>query len=179
MNTKELQYPIGEFTAPEKITEELVKEWIEDIKAFPKQLLALTAPLSKEQLNMTYRPNGWTIKQVIHHCADSHMNSFIRFKLALTEDTPNIRPYFEDKWADLADGTDDDISTSLLLIKSLHQKWIKLLKSLTPQDLEKAFIHPETNKLTQLKENIGIYAWHGRHHLSHIALALNSKGIVE
>ena len=178
MEIHKLRFPIGKFECPEKITAGVIKDWIEDFAYFPKQLLILCGPLSKEELNWKYRSNGWTVKQVIHHCADSHMNSFIRFKLALTEDTPKIKPYYEDRWAELTDGNNDDIRSSLLLLNALHQKWVRLLSSLTAEELEKAFLHPETNSLTQLKKNIGIYSWHGKHHLAHIELALLTKGSI-
>lgn len=178
MDLQQLRYPIGEFNAPNNISSEHIEQWIEDIKSFPKQLLMYSAPLSKEQLNWQYRKNGWTIKQVIHHCADSHMNSFIRFKLALTEKQPTIRPYFEDRWAELTDGLDDDITSSLLLLKALHSKWSKLLKDLTQEQLEMTFIHPESGAKTSVKENIGIYAWHGKHHVEHIILAIENEGKV-
>jgi hypothetical protein len=112
---------------------------------------------------------------VVHHCADSHMNSIIRFKLTLTEDDPEIRPYYEGRWAELVDGKDDDISYSLQLITAVHSKWVKLLKGLKPNDLERNFIHPEHGQAFSIAENIGIYAWHCNHHLTHIELALKSK----
>ncbi len=173
---KDLKYPIGKFIKPETINDTTIRQWIGDIEQFPELLETLVEPLSIEQLNWRYRPDGWMIKQVVHHCADSHINSLIRFKLALTEDAPTIRPYFEDRWAALVDSLDDDLSDSLLLIKGLHSKWATLLNSLSEQDLDKTFIHPEHGKSFTLRENIGIYAWHGHHHLGHIRQALAYQG---
>jgi hypothetical protein len=171
-----LKYPIGEFNKPDVINESIIKKWIADIENFPQIVETLTKDLTVNQLNWCYRPDGWTIKQLVHHCADSHINSIIRFKLALTEDLPEIRPYYEDRWAELADSLDDTIEDSLTLLKGLHSKWGKLLKSLTEAELNKEFIHPEHGKRFSLKENIGIYAWHSNHHLAHIKQALKFKG---
>lgn len=171
-----LRYPIGEFLKPEIITPQQIEEWINIIANFPEKITALTHNLTLEQLSWTYRPVGWSIKQVVHHCADSHMNSFIRFKLALTEEAPTIRPYNETSWATLSDGKEDDLEDSLLLIKSLHNKWVRLLRNLSSQDLKRTFIHPEHGQRFELDENIGIYAWHCRHHLEHIKIALMNEG---
>jgi len=171
-----LKYPIGKFTKPDQISESQILEWIVTIEGLPKTLTQLTKDLSVEQLNWPYRPGGWTIKQVVHHIADSHMNSIIRFKLALTEDTPTIKPYFEDRWATLKDNNDDQLSHSLSLLKGLHAKMGILLRSFTKDDLKREFIHPEHSKRFSLEETIGIYAWHSNHHLSHIEQALKYKG---
>lgn len=171
----QLQFPIGKFQKPAVIDDSLIQQWISDIQHFPEQIKTITQRLSGEQLNWQYRPDGWTIKQVVHHCADSHMNSFIRFKLALTEDSPTIKPYFEDRWAELVDGTDNNIKDSLALITALHSKWVVLLKNINSSDLKRDFIHPEHGKRISLEENIGTYAWHCNHHLAHIKLALKKK----
>src|SRR5690606_40023431 len=120
------------------------------------------------ELAKRYRPEGWTIRQLVHHCADSHMNSFIRFKLTLTEETPTIKPYLEDLWAELPDASHLPIDSSLDVLKGLHHRWTALLKSLTEEDLKRQFIHPETNERISLETNIGIYAWNGDHHLAHM-----------
>lgn len=174
-NIEQLKYPIGKFVKPDTIDELLIRQWINDIQQFPALLEELTAPLTVAQLNWRYRPEGWTIKQVAHHCADSHINSLIRFKLALTEDAPTIRPYFEGRWATLPDSMDDDLSSTMFLLKGLHQKWVKLLRNLSEEELDKTFVHPEYGKVYTLRENIGIYAWHGNHHLAHIWQALQKK----
>jgi hypothetical protein len=147
-----------------------------EIEQFPSKIVTLTDDLSIEKLNWQYRTDGWNIKQVVHHCADSHMNSLIRFKLALTEETPTIKPYEEAKWAELIDGIDNDISYSLQLITAIHYKWILLLRSLNKEQLSKQFVHPESKKVYSLDEVIGLYAWHCNHHLAHIEQALMHKG---
>ena len=136
----------------------------------------LQGDLSTEALQWTYRPKGWTIKQVVHHCSDSHMNSIIRFKLALTEDSPTIRPYYEDRWANLIDGNDDNLEDTLVLLKGLHAKLGKLLRHISDVDMSREFIHPEHGKRFRLDETIGIYAWHCMHHLAHIKQAIAHKG---
>lgn len=171
-----LKFPIGEFNSPSSIDNKTINQWIESIEKFPSRVQVLTENLSIEQKNWIYRPKGWSIKQVVHHCADSHMNSLIRFKLALTEDSPKIRPYWEDRWAELPDSLDDNLESVLLLLKGLHQKWVFLLKQLSPLDLEREFVHPEHGKRFSLKENIGVYAWHCEHHLAHIEQALGAAG---
>jgi len=151
----------------------LLAQWKQDLTDFPAKAKALTANLSAAQVQQTYRPNGWTICQVVHHCADSHMNAYIRFKLALTEDTPTIQPYFEDRWAKLSDGNSSDLTDSLHLLTALHKKWVNVIDAMTQQELKRSYIHPEHNKTFPLQEVIGLYAWHCNHHLAHIQLALN------
>ena len=165
---EKLRFPIGHFVKPESYSKEIITKYIQTISEFPTKLKLEVSHLNSEQLETEYRPDGWTIKQVIHHCADSHMNSFIRFKLALTEEKPKIKPYFEDRWANLSDGKNMQIESSLLILEGLHERWITLLKSLSDENLERTFIHPEHGNETRLKENIGIYAWHCEHHLAHI-----------
>ncbi|WP_353779802.1 YfiT family bacillithiol transferase [Winogradskyella sp. 3972H.M.0a.05] len=173
---QQLKYPIGEFEKPEVISTTNIEKWISDIEQFPQRIKDTTAGLTTEQLNWKYRPDGWTIKQVVHHCADSHINSIIRFKLALTEDSPTIRPYFEDRWATLIDCNDDDLSDTLSLLTGLHAKLSKLLRNLSDTDLKREFIHPEYGKRYSLEETIGVYAWHSNHHLAHVKQALDHKG---
>lgn len=180
MTTKELyklRFPIGEFKAPDTISTEIITSWIEDIEHFPKALEDLTKNLSKAQLLWQYRPDGWNIKQVVHHCADSHMNSIIRFKLALTEDSPTIRPYYEDRWATLVDGNDDELKDSLNLLNGLHAKLGKLLRQMSTDELSREFVHPEHGKRFRLDETIGTYAWHSNHHLEHIKQAISYRGL--
>ena len=131
--------------------------------------------LSDEQLNTPYRPEGWTIRQVVHHCADSHMNALIRFKLALTEDTPTVKPYLEDRWSELPDSKSTRIDSSIKILEGVHERLSLLLKSLTQSDLEREFIHPEHGRKILVKENIGLYAWHCDHHLAHITTLKKSK----
>jgi hypothetical protein len=175
-NLEKLKYPIGKFNWPEKIREDQTRIWIKEIELFPTRLIELIKELSENELNWKYRPDGWTIKQVVHHCADSHMNSFIRFKLSLTEDTPTIKPYFEDKWAELPDTTDSNISESIKILEGLHSRWTILLKSLKSEDLKREFIHPEHGKHISLGQNNALYAWHCNHHFAHIKQAIENKG---
>ena len=178
MTSKELynlRFPIGEFQFPSDISSELKQRWIQSISDFPKTLDKLTGNLSSDEKNLTYRPDGWNIKQVVHHCADSHMNSIIRFKLTLTEDSPTIRPYFEDRWGELDDNNADNLTDSLQLITALHSKWTRLLRGLTESDLERYYVHPEHGQEFTLLEAIGTYAWHCEHHLGHVKLALKQK----
>jgi hypothetical protein len=175
MSTEHLQYPIGQFSMPESITKEIVSHWIDDIASFPERLRIAVSGLSDEQLEHTYRPGGWTIRQVIHHCADSHMNSFIRFKLALTEDQPTIKPYYEDRWAELPDTNHMSVDSSLKILEGLHLRWTVLLSALTERDYARTFYHPENKKTIRLDENIGIYAWHSNHHLAHVIEAIKNN----
>ncbi len=168
MNLEKLKYPIGQFIVPEKYTEEFIEKAINDIESFPKRLKNAVVNLSQSELNTPYRPEGWTVRQLIHHCADSHMNAYIRFKLALTEkESPTINPYEEAIWAELPDSK-LPIETSLVLLESLHQRWSTLLRSLSETDLEKGYIHPANNHKYSLNEAIGTYQWHSNHHLAHI-----------
>ncbi|MDF1839060.1 MAG: putative metal-dependent hydrolase [Planctomycetota bacterium] len=176
MEFEPLRFPIGPFQRPLPIGPENVKDWIEVIARFPSLVELETQGLSVEQLNWPYRPGGWSIKQVVHHCADSHMNSIIRFKLALTEHRPTIRPYFEDRWAELADSQTDDISGSIATLHGVHARWKQLLSSLGPEELARSFNHPESDRKIPLDENIGLYAWHCEHHLAHVRQALESGG---
>lgn len=163
----ELRYPIGEFLAPDVYTPELIRGCIEEIAKLPYDLPDVFFRLSPEQFNTPYRPQGWTINQVVHHIADSHVNSYIRFKLALTEENPSIKPYFEDRWANLADNRLPP-SVSIVLLEALHLRWATLLRSLSPEDLTRSYYHPEQEQLVSLQQAIAFYAWHGKHHLAQI-----------
>ena len=162
-----LKYPIGKFTSPEKITQEHLAEAINEIKALPKYLESTVKPLSEEQLDTPYRPGGWTVRQVVHHCSDSHINAFIRFKLALTENNPTIKPYDEAAWANLGDSK-LPIEISIGILKNIHFKWGLILDQMSPEDFEKTYFHPESQKSVPLKEVALMYCWHGKHHLAHI-----------
>ncbi|WP_078379929.1 YfiT family bacillithiol transferase [Sutcliffiella halmapala] len=162
----DLRYPIGPFKLEKNPTIETIESWIKEIEITPANLKEAVKDLSEEQLDTPYRQGGWTVRQVVHHLADSHMNSYIRFKLALTEDNPTIKPYMEDKWAELPDSK-LPIDISLSLLESLHARWITLLRSMQPADFEKTFQHPELGAV-KLAVNIAIYEWHGRHHIAHI-----------
>lgn len=172
--TTSLQYPIGKFQKQNIYTDVMLQEYIQEIASFPQRLRDAVQHLTQEQLDTRYRPDGWTIRQVVHHCADSHMNSLMRFKLALTEEEPVIRPYFEDRWAELPDSKIMDIASALQLLEGVHSRWTFLLKNLTPEELKKIFVHPEHGKEISLEESIAMYAWHGNHHLAHITLSKNN-----
>lgn len=176
MNVENLKFPIGAFQKPISISENDLKTWIAVIENFPNRIKILTESLSVEELNLNYRPDGWTIKQVVHHCAYSHMNALIRTKLALTELLPVIKPYQEAVWANLIDGNTDSIVDSLTIINGVHSKWTLLLKNSNATDLEKEYYHPENNRNYKLNEVIGLYAWHCDHHLAHIKQALLYNG---
>jgi hypothetical protein len=163
----DLRYPIGRFRLEGEITQEQIATWIREIEEAPSALRQAVAGLTEGQLDTPYRPEGWTVRQVVHHLADSHINSFVRFKLALTEENPVIKPYFEERWADLADGRTAPIAPSLALLEALHQRWVVLLRSLAPADRGKTFRHPEYGERT-LDRTLGLYAWHGKHHIAHI-----------
>jgi hypothetical protein len=171
MMENRLKYPIGLFVNPPAITDEFISEWISVIASFPKNIESETKHLNDQQLDTRYRPEGWTIRQVIHHCADSHMNSFIRLKLALTEENPTIKPYLEDRWAELTDSNNLPVSSSLKIIEGVHERWVALLKSLTNDQWKRTFIHPEHGKIFSIDEATGFYAWHCEHHLAHICQA--------
>ena len=160
-------YPIGRFAYRAKLSPEERAARIEEMRALPALVRSAASGLSRERLDTPYRDGGWTIRQVVHHLADSHMNSFMRFKLALTEDNPRIKPYAQDAWAALPDARAADVEFSLGLIEGLHARWVLLLESLTPADYERTFDHPERGKLT-LEYTLELYAWHGKHHLAHI-----------
>ncbi|OIK11801.1 metal-dependent hydrolase [Bacillus sp. MUM 116] len=170
----DIKYPIGKFQFNGEITNSITKDWINEIESLPRLLRDAVKDLDNEQLDTSYRSGGWTVRQVIHHLADSHMNAYVRFKLALTEEKPVIKPYDETKWAELSDYK-LPIDISLSLLEALHQRWTNLLRSLSPADMEKTFIHPDSGEVS-VGKNIGIYAWHGRHHLAHITSLCNRKG---
>ncbi len=164
------RYPIGQFSCNESISAEEIQQWIQEIKTLPSRLNKAVNGASEETLKIKYREGGWTIRQLVHHIADSHLNSYIRFKLALTEDNPTIKPYAEDQWAELSD-SQLPIEVSLTFIQALHERWVYILENLTDEQLQLTFTHPESGVVT-LAKNIGLYAWHGNHHLAHIQNAL-------
>lgn len=162
-----LKYPIGKFKLPEVITSQQIEEAITEIKSFPKKLFSAVSPLTPEQLDTPYRPGGWTVRQLVHHCSDSHCNAYVRFKLALTEENPQIKPYDEAAWALLEDSK-LPIEPSLEMIKALHLKWGVLLDSMKEEHFSRTYFHPEKQKSQKLEEITLLYAWHSLHHLAHI-----------
>lgn len=163
----DLRYPIGKFHFEAPLTESQKRASLDDIACTPANLRAAVKGLSAVQLDTPYRPDGWTVRQVAHHVPDSHLNSYVRFKLALTEDEPTIKPYAEDRWAELADTKSTPVEVSLTLLESLHDRWVRLLRSLTPDEWKRTFRHPELGAMT-LEKTLALYAWHGRHHVAHI-----------
>lgn len=168
MTIEDLRYPIGHFEAPAVFSPELLLNYINDIELFPKKLIRETEHLSDEQLNTPYRPGGWTVRQVVNHCADSHMNAIIRHKLALTTHNPTINPYPEALWAEMADSKNMPIRAALLTIEGLHERWGVVLRSLNDEQWKRVFIHPEKGRKFTIQESAGAYAWHANHHLAHI-----------
>lgn len=168
MNEHQLKFPIGEYRKHELITPVLREQFIGDIKTFPTRIKAATAQLTDAQLDTPYREGGWTIRQVVQHCADSHSNSLTRFKLALTEDRPVIKPYLEALWAELSDSKTMPLEPAFKMLEGIHERWVVLLQSLTEEQLQRTFIHPESKREITLDENMAIYAWHCNHHLAHV-----------
>jgi hypothetical protein len=168
----DMKYPIGKFRFDGEITISVTNDWINEIEDLPRLLRDAVKDLDNKQLDTPYRSGGWTVRQVIHHLTDSHLNAYVRFKLALTEETPLIKPYDEVKWAELPDYK-LPIDISLSLLEALHIRWVNLLRSLSPADIEKTFMHPDSGEVS-VGKNIGNYAWHGRHHLAHIT-SLSSR----
>ena len=164
---EDLSYPIGKFTAPAEITPAQREEWIAQIDALPTLFRAAVDGLTGLQLDTPYREGGWTVRQVAHHLPDSHMNSFTRFRLALTENEPTIKPYDEKAWATLTDSRTAPVGLSLSVLDGLHARWVILLRALSDADWKRTFRHPELGLMT-LERNLALYAWHGRHHTAHV-----------
>ena len=165
---EKLKYPIGTFEAPALIHESQRDMWIAQIAALPQQLRETIQPLNREELDTPYRPGGWTVKQVVHHLADSHCNAYIRFHLALTEENPVIKPYKEAVWASLPYLQSLDPEISLRLLSAVHERWSALLRAINEDDFKKTYTHPEYQRVYTLAIATGSYAWHGLHHLAHI-----------
>ncbi len=172
--SKDLRYPVGEFDKNIEVTPELRGEFIKTIADLPNKMAEAVAGLSEEQIDTPYRPGGWTVRQTVHHIADSHINSLCRFKLALTEENPTIRPYFEDRWAELADSR-LPVDVSLKLLEAIHRRWVVLLESMTDEDFLKTLIHPDSGAWT-VEKFLALYAWHSRHHTAHITKLRERNG---
>jgi uncharacterized damage-inducible protein DinB len=168
------RYPIGKFSYEGPPTEEQKKKQLDDIAQTPANLRAALKGLSDKQIETPYREGGWTLRQLAHHVPDSHLNAYIRFKLALTEDDPTIKPYAEDRWAQLTDTATTPVEVSLTLLDSLHTRWVTLLRSLKPDDWKRTFRHPELGQVT-LEKSLALYAWHGRHHVAHVTSLRDRK----
>lgn len=164
---EDLRYPIGKYIE-QPFSENQLKEWLIDIKFLPQHLENAILNLDEEQLNTPYRPEGWTVKQLVHHVADSHMNAYIRFKLGLTEDNPTIKPYDEAAWANLSDTKNLPINISLTILHAIHARWMEILKAITTEEWNRTVYHPEHKKNITLWDLLGMYAWHSRHHTAHV-----------
>jgi hypothetical protein len=174
-STETLSFPIGKFSFPQSITPAQRIQWIGEVAETPAKLRASVAGLTPAQLDTPYRPDGWSVRQVVHHVPESHMNAYIRFKLALTEDDPTVKPYDEAAWAKLPDIPGTPIETSLTLLDALHDRWIRVLRLMSDSDFARQFRHPEIGVVT-LERNLALYAWHGKHHAAHITSLRDRMG---
>jgi hypothetical protein len=175
MDTPDLRYPVGEFSFPQSVSAQELALFIDQIADAPARLRGAIAGLSDSQLDTPYRPGGWTVRQLAHHVPDSHINSYMRFRLALTEEEPVIKSYEEKRWAELPDARSMPVEPSLVLLESLHARWVPLLRSLSNADWKRTFRHPELG-LVSLEKNAALYAWHGRHHVAHITALRERMG---
>jgi len=164
------RYPIGQFEYGKTYSEEELQQAIKKLEEFPARLKKLVTGMKDEQLDTPYREGGWTVRQVIHHIADSHMNAYIRFKLALTEDKPTIKPYNEKAWAEMIDARTLAPSVSLSMLAAIHERWTTILKAMKPEDFNRSFFHPENMRFHELSELVAMYAWHSDHHYEHVSL---------
>jgi hypothetical protein len=171
----DLRYPIGKYDSKASLTPAERADAIAQIADTPKALRDAVAGFSQEQFDVPYRPGGWTVRQLVHHIPDSHINSYVRFKLALTESEPTIKPYDEALWANLADSRDTPVEVSLMLLESLHHRWVVLLRSMRSEDFARRLLHPERGAMT-LDDMVGLYAWQGRHHVAHITSLRRREG---
>ncbi|MCB9245930.1 MAG: putative metal-dependent hydrolase [Flavobacteriales bacterium] len=173
MEEEVLRYPIGRFRRPSSISPEELRTMIDTIKQLPAKLKEVLSGVPDALLDRNYRPGGWSVRQVVHHLADSHMNCLLRFKLALTEDNPTIKPYLEAEWAELSDSREMNIDVSLLILEGVHARLTHLLKGMKESDFSRTFHHPEHGRDMRLDTTLALYAWHSEHHLAHITVALH------
>jgi uncharacterized damage-inducible protein DinB len=171
----DLRFPIGKLSYDGPLTSAQKEEALDNIAQTPEKLRTAIKGLADAQLDTPYRPSGWTVRQVVHHVPDSHLNAYMRFKLALTEDEPTIKPYAEQRWAELADTKATPIEVSLTMLDSLHDRWVRLLHSLKSEDWKRTFRHPEQGLVT-LDKSLAMYSWHGRHHVAHITSLRTREG---
>ena len=176
MSDDDLRYPVGRYTPGQEITRQRRDEWLAQVAEAPARLRAAVADLGDAQLDTPYRDGGWTVRQVVHHVPDSHMNAYTRMKLGLTEDSPVIRTYDESEWARLPDAQ-LPIEVSLVLLEKLHERWVQLLRALEEPQWKRTFRHPELGAMT-LEDALGMYAWHGRHHVAHVTRLRERQGWV-
>ena len=169
------RYPIGRYAHEGPVSDEQLRAWIGEIAALPAQIRGAARGLNEAQLDTPYRPDGWTLRQVIHHVPDSHANAYVRFKWALTEDTPRIKAYDEGAWAELGDTQVAPVETSLDLLSALHARWVALMSTMSPEDWDRSLVHPVGGPMV-LRWMAGMYAWHGRHHLAHLTVTRERHG---
>jgi uncharacterized damage-inducible protein DinB len=174
--TADLRFPVGKFDFDAQVSEADHPRLIAEIAEAPGKLRSAVAGLSRDQLETRYRPDGWTVKQVVHHLPDSHLNAYTRFKLALTEDEPTIKTYDEAKWAALPDSQRVPVDVSLDLLEALHERWVALLRSMDAADFRRGLRHPEHGRVLILQQMLALYAWHGRHHVGHITSLRKREG---
>jgi hypothetical protein len=172
---EDLRYPIGKFQRPAALTGAQRRGAIDAIAAAPAALRDAVRGFDDAHFDTPYRPDGWTVRQVVHHVPDSHANAFIRFKLALTENAPTIKPYDEAAWANLEDARSTPIETSLTLLDALHDRWVRVLRAMSPSAFERTLIHPENGVMT-LDQLLAMYEWHGRHHVAHVTSLRDRNG---
>ncbi|MCC7505291.1 MAG: putative metal-dependent hydrolase, partial [Saprospiraceae bacterium] len=170
---QELKYPIGQFTYGQSYTFDETRKNIKSIARTPKQLKKLLKKANNAQLESTYRKGGWTIRQIVNHLVDSHVNAYVRMKLAVTENAPIIKPYEENLWANTEDGKSGSVKSAIKLLSALHRRWVEFMESLSEEELERVYFHPANQRHVPLTESIALYSWHSRHHLAHIRIALN------
>lgn len=175
MTAPDLRYPVGRYLPPTSVDAAWRARQIDKIAGAPAALRAAVSGLNDTQLDTPYRPDGWTVRQVVHHVPDSHMNAFIRIKMALTEERPTIKPYDEARWALLEDARSTPIEVSLQLLDTLHDRWVRILRSMTESDFSRRYVHPESGE-HDLDSLLGLYAWHGRHHVAHITSLRERNG---
>lgn len=172
----DLRYPIGRFAPPSVLDAAARGAWMARLAAAPSALRRAVAGLDEAQLDTPYRPGGWTVRQVVHHLPDSHLNSYLRFRWALTEPTPTARAYDERAWAELPDASHGPVAPSLALFEALHARWALLLDAMGDDDFERAWVHPQTGAARTLAWTLGLYAWHGEHHVAHIVRLRERRG---
>ena len=171
----ELRYPIGRYVFIPDYSDVTISAWIDVVAAFPRDLRTLTEQMTEEELDQTYRPEGWTVRQVVNHVGDSHLNAYVRFKRIISEDCPTITPYDQQAWAEFEDGKHGEIGVALNLLDALHHRWVQFLRSLDLGVFERTYLHPEHGGEQKLVFMLGLYAWHCRHHLAHVALVAQSR----
>jgi hypothetical protein len=176
-NLEELKYPIGRYTRPASVSPELIKQWITVLEALPLWMDACIENLDHHQLQIPYREGGWTIQQVVHHVADSHLNAYIRLKLALTEDNPTVKPYDEKAWAELPDVQAVPVNVSVTMLHAIHRRMVATLGLMQAEDWERTYYHPEQGREFPIWEMVGMYAWHSRHHTEHIKKLREKLGV--